>query len=261
MNGFKRRLQNGEPLIGSHVGLTDPSVTELIGNAGYDYVWIDSEHAPLDLQTLQMHIIAARAAGTASLVRVPFNEPFLAKRVLEMGPDGIIFPMVDSAEECKKAMDSCVYPPNGRRGFGPVRAMRYGAQDAFDYINGSIDNLCRFVQVEHMAAVENLESILKTPYLDGIIIGPCDLSGSAGTLNQLYTEQMDSLYSRIVRAAKAANIAVGVSIGSSSEKDIRYWRDKGVQFISSGGDYALLTSAMSEVEGRLRTLFAGKPRC
>ena len=100
MNAFRNKLLSGAEMVGFEVDLCDPCISEMIGQMGYDYLWIDTEHEAMDYQTVLMHIIAARAAGTASVVRIPQNEPFLAKRVLEMGPDGIIFPMISTAATC-----------------------------------------------------------------------------------------------------------------------------------------------------------------
>ena len=101
-NTFKEQLLAGKYMVGTEVDLCDPCITEMVGQLGYDFLWLDTEHEATDYQTLLAHIIAAKAAGTASLVRIPWNEPFLAKRVLEMGPDAIIFPMISTAEELKK---------------------------------------------------------------------------------------------------------------------------------------------------------------
>ena len=156
MNTFKEKLQSGQHLIGFEVDLCDPCISEMVGMLGYDYIWVDTEHEAMDYHTVLMQIIACRAGGTASVVRIPFNEPYLAKRVLEMGPDGIIFPMVSSAAEAKAAMDACLYPPMGKRGFGPRRACRYGAEDLFDYIREAPDRTCRFIQLEHVDGEQDI---------------------------------------------------------------------------------------------------------
>ena len=128
MKTFREKLYASDPLIGTVIGLCDPCISEMIGQNGYDFLWIDTEHSAMDYHTLLMHIIAAKAGGSASIVRIPWNEPYLAKRVLEMGPDGIIIPQVSGAEDVRRAMKSCLYPPEGERGFGPRRACKYGMQ-------------------------------------------------------------------------------------------------------------------------------------
>ena len=213
MNSFKEKLKTGKHLIGFEIDLADPCIAEMVGNLGFDYLWIDTEHEAMDYETVLMQIIACKAAGTASVVRIPFNESYLAKRVLEMGPDGIIFPMVNSAEEAEAAMEACIYPPDGKRGFGPRRCCQYGAENMANYIKESSDRMARFIQIENVAAVNDLERILRVPYIDGIIVGPCDLSGSIGHLNDLFHPDVLNLIDIIIRKCKEANIPVGVAVG------------------------------------------------
>ena len=129
MGILKEKMQKCEPIAGVHVSLGDACISELLSNVGFDFLWIDTEHTAIDYQILQNHLIAARAGGTSTLVRIPWNDRIMAKRVLEMGPTGIIFPMINTAEEAEFAMKSCLYPPYGIRGFGPIRAVYYGQEN------------------------------------------------------------------------------------------------------------------------------------
>ena len=244
MNTFKEKLQSGQHLIGFEVDLCDPCISEMVGMLGYDYIWVDTEHEAMDYHTVLMQIIACRAGGTASVVRIPFNEPYLAKRVLEMGPDGIIFPMVSSAAEAKAAMDACLYPPMGKRGFGPRRACRYGAEDLFDYIREAPDRTCRFIQLEHIDAIRDLDNILEVPYIDGMIVGPCDLSGSIGHLNEIFHPEVLALIDVAISKCRKAGMPIGVAVGANSEKDVQFWFDRGFQFISAGSDISAIVAAM-----------------
>lgn len=122
-----------------------------------------------------MHILAAQAKGMAAIVRIPYVEPFLAKRVLEMGPDGIIFPMIRDADMARQAMNHCLYPPRGTRGFGAARAWNYGVMGLESYLDTLDDSLCKFIQFELKEAVDNIDEILKVPYVDGYVVGPLDL--------------------------------------------------------------------------------------
>jgi len=185
MNSFKAKFTNRELIKGMHTTLSDASVTEMCALVGFDFIWIDTEHSALDYYTLQTHLIAAKAGGTHSLVRIPWNDPILAKRVLEMGPDGIIFPVINTAEELDAAMKSTLYPPHGTRGFGPVRAVKYGLSSADEFINKESLDMVRCVQIESAKAVENLPQMVKNPWVDCFIFGPCDLSGSIGELNNV----------------------------------------------------------------------------
>jgi len=242
MNPFKKRLLDGEKLIGYEVDLCDPCISEMVGQAGFDYIWIDTEHSAMDYHTVLMHIIACKAGGAASVVRIPWNEPYLAKRVLEMGPDAIIFPMVNSAEEVKKAMDACIYPVNGTRGFGPRRACQYCAEDLFQYIKEAPDRMVRIIQIEHPDGVKNLDEMLKVPYLDAVILGPCDLSGPLGHLNDIFHPEVLALIDETIAKCKAAGKPIGIAVGANSEADVQFWLDRGIQFISAGSDMSAIAN-------------------
>ncbi len=256
MNSFKEKLKTGKHLIGFEIDLADPCIAEMVGNLGFDYLWIDTEHEAMDYETVLMQIIACKAAGTASVVRIPFSESYLAKRVLEMGPDGIIFPMVNSAEEAEAAMEACIYPPDGKRGFGPRRCCQYGAENMANYIKESSDRMARFIQIENVAAVNDLERILRVPYIDGIIVGPCDLSGSIGHLNDLFHPDVLNLIDIIIRKCKEANIPVGVAVGANDEDSLQFWFDRGFQFISAGSDINAIVGTAMIQSTMMRKIFA-----
>jgi 2-keto-3-deoxy-L-rhamnonate aldolase RhmA len=252
---FKKRLLRGEKLFGTHTGLTDFAVTEMYGNHGFDYVWIDTEHSAIDYQELNMHILAAQAKGMAALVRVPLVEAFLAKRVLEMGPDGIVFPMVNTPQLAKDAMDFSIYPPKGGRGFSPARAWDYGTMGLDKYLSTIDDSLCRFIQIEQKEAVDNLDKILEVPYIDGLIIGPMDLSGSIGEMGSLTGTNNTKLMKIIMEKARAAKLPVGTSIGSVRVEDLKFFYDLGIQFISAGGDGAFINNGCRELMGNFKKAF------
>ena len=256
-NKFRELLYEGKKLIGFEVDLCDPCISEMVGQFGFDYLWIDTEHEAMDYQTVLAHIIAARAAGTASVVRIPWNEPYLAKRILEMGPDGIIFPQISSAAELKKAMDACMYPPYGTRGFGPRRACGYGSEDLFDYIREAPDRTCRFAQIEHVDAVNNLDQMLEVEFVDGFILGPCDLSGSIGHLNDIYCSECIELVDTVIEKCKKAGKSVGVAIGATAETDLKFWYDKGIQFISAGSDIGAIVGKAREQYNVMKKVFCG----
>ena len=133
---------------------------EILGKIGFDYLWVDMEHTPTDFHTVKQHLIATRAAGnTATVVRVTWNDIPSIKRVLEMGPDAIVVPMVNSADEARRAIDTCIYPPEGKRGFGPSRAVSYGIDDVRDYIENKSKETVRLVMIESKEAVDAIEDL------------------------------------------------------------------------------------------------------
>jgi len=237
MANLKQKLRNCEPVAAMHVNLTDPCISELCGSLGFDFLWIDTEHTVIDYPVLQTHLMAAKASGTDTIVRIPWNDPIMAKKVLEMGPTGIIFPMVNTAEELDHAMKCSLYPPLGNRGFGPMRAVRYGLDDINEYITKTSVDMIRCVQIESVIAVKNLPEMLKNPYVDCFIFGACDLSGSIGELNRVFDKNTSDLIDEAVAVLKAAGKSIGISTGSSEPEVIRYWYKKGINVISAGTDY------------------------
>lgn len=237
MINLKKKLRNCEPVAGMHVNLTDPCVSELCGSLGFDFLWIDTEHTVIDYPILQTHLIAAKAGGTDTIVRIPWNDPIMAKIVLEMGPTGIIFPMVNTTEELDRAMKSSLYPPLGNRGFGPIRAVRYGLDDISEYITKTSLDMVRCVQIESATAVKNLPEMSKNPYVDCFIFGPCDLSGSIGELYQVFDKNTSDLIDEGVAMLKGAGKSIGVSTGTSDPEVLRYWHEKGINVISAGIDF------------------------
>ena len=124
---IRQRLADGKVAIGTAITFADSAVSELTAEAGYDFTWIDTEHAALDLNTVLQHIVACRGTGTAAFVRVRQNEANVIKPVLDLAPAGIIVPRVNSAAEARAAVEACRYPPIGIRGFGPRRDVRFSA--------------------------------------------------------------------------------------------------------------------------------------
>lgn len=246
-----------QDLVGTHISMTDSIVSEIMGRLGYDFIWIDTEHSEMSYTNLRQHLTAVNAGGTPAIVRVSMNDYNHVKRVMEMGPDGILFPMINTPEEARAAMEFCMYPPQGRRGFGPLRAVSYGIDDMDAYIAEANAKTCRFVQIETATAVENLPEIVKNPYIDGYFFGPCDLSGSIGELNCVFGEKTQSLIRRAISIIKEAGKPVGVSTGSTDRKVTEFWHDLGINIISTGTDYDYIMRGARDNLATMRT-FMGK---
>lgn len=239
MKNLREKIDNKEKILGTLVCLTDPCLCEIMGNIGYDCVWIDTEHTYMSYKEVLCHLNAARSADIPAIVRLPQNDLTSTKKILEMGPDGIIFPMSKSAEETKALIDMTLYPPDGNRGFGPMRAIGYGAEDAKEYVRKKSFDLCRFVQVEHIDMINDLEEIVKNPYIDGFIFGPNDLSASLGDFLNVFDEKTMSQIKRAIKILRKHNKYVGLS-GGMAETDIKTWSSLGVDMLFAGADWCFL---------------------
>lgn len=240
---LKEKIKRNENTIGMHINLCDITVGKIAGLAGYDFIWIDTEHSYLGFEDLLHQILAVKATGTPVIVRVPQDDLTATKKVLEMGPDGIIFPMVKSAGEANRLIATTLYPPHGTRGFGPMNAVDYGFKDAVEFTKTNHKDMCRFIQIEHIDAVNCLEELAENPFIDGFIIGPYDLSGSINELGNVFGENTTKLIEKTVKTLHEKGKYVGVSTGDCSDKVLAHWHNMGIQMLSAGTDYTFLVDA------------------
>lgn len=236
MNTLRNKLNTDKLVLGTHISLNDSVITEIIGLVGYDYLWIDTEHTAMDLNILEKHLIAGRAACVPTIVRVPWNDPVLLKPVLEMGPAGVVIPMVNTREEAERAVKACKYPPNGIRGYGPRYAARFGAYTTEEYLSIAAEQTLCMIQIEHITAVNNIDEILKVDGVDVLIIGQCDLSASMGKLGQWYDDEVQSTIDYICDRAHFYEVMVGASLGYVSPEQSKRWRKRNINMISQVSD-------------------------
>ena len=229
------KLNKGEIIRGSHVFCGAPMLTEAIGLAGFDIVWIDMEHTGITKETVLNNLIAVSASGAASLVRIPWNDPVLAKPILDMGPDALLFPYIRTAEDARLAASACNYPPEGIRGYGPLRALEYGRITQTDYVDHVYKNMLRILQIEHIDAVNNLDEILDVEGIDAFIIGPNDLSASMGHIGRPNCPEMEPVYDIIGEKMAKAGRPFGVSMGFIPEV-MQRWINRGAQILFAGYD-------------------------
>ncbi|MBE6605413.1 MAG: aldolase [Ruminococcaceae bacterium] len=254
MNILRNKLENAEKICGTLVCLTDPCLCEIVGNVGYDCVWIDTEHTYMSYKDVLCHLNAARSTGIPSVIRLPQNDLTATKKILEMGPDGIIFPMVRNACEAKKLIDMTLYPPYGNRGFGPMRAIRYGADSAKEYVENKSLELCRFMQIEHIDFIDSLEEVVKIPYIDGFIFGPNDLSGSLGDMLNVFDSPTLQQIKRATEILRRHGKYIGVACGCD-EQSIRLWSSFDFDMIFSGGDWNFIYNASKETLDKLKQYY------
>jgi len=247
---MRDKLQAGQIVLGAGITLSDPTVTEAIAPS-VDFVWIDLEHNPLTIEAMLGHLIAARAGGCASIVRIPANDVGWIKRVLDSGAEGIILPRAYSAKEVSAFVSACRYPPLGTRGFGPRRPMNYGRLDQEAYLKQANRELFVVAQVETTELVAELDDVVKIEGLDSLVLGPQDLSGSMGRLGE-------TTHPDVVRAMKTVGSkarAAGKFLGSGLGADPGFAKiliDCGVQWMQAGNDFEYMIRACEQTFGEIR---------
>ena len=181
-NRLKQRLDAGEVVIGSQLRFGVPAIVELFGQAGFDFVTIDSEHAPQTPSGIQAQLQGLSSSDTTPIVRVPSSDPDVIRLYLDMGAGGVLAPFISNAGEAQRVAQACRYPPQGTRGYGPARASRFGFNT--DYFAQANDHVVCLVLTETAEAVENIDEIFAVEGVDSHIVGPFDLSISLGIPRQ-----------------------------------------------------------------------------
>ena len=250
------KIKKGQRVIGTHITCNDSQQTEAIGDVGFDYLWIDTEHSVIDTHPLLQHLIAARAANMPCFVRIPWNDLVLAKPVLELGVQGLIFPMVQTVEDAQNAVKSCLYPPDGVRGFGPRRAIRFGLDSLDEYIDAESRKILKLIQIETRAAVDNIDGIASLPGVDILVLGPMDLSGAYGKLGKIDDPEMRRIYRLVAEKAHAHKKLALVSHGAYSKERIAMWADMGMDLITVGSDIGYIVQGAKTALENAREVFS-----
>lgn len=257
MDRWKEMITEGKVLFGTHITNADMHNAEILGNCGYDYFWIDMEHTQITKHDVCNILLAARAAGRqlATFVRVPVLDAAQVKPILEMGPTGIIFPMISTPEEVRLAVEACCYPPKGIRGFSPRAAVRYGLDDIDEYVGAINDKIWKLVQIETRMAYENIDLFLENTDVDVFIMGPCDFSGAFGHLPDYYhpevMEKIDEVFCKVRQAGRL----IGVSVGAYDYESVKMWMEKGVHMISVGSEPAYMINGSRRALANLQKAY------
>ncbi len=236
---FKQRLQAGETVVGPIVSLPCADVADLLSRVGFDYLWIDLEHSPMDIGDAQI-LIQAAGGRCPCIIRVPEVSEAWIKKALDTGCDGIVIPQIRSAEEARVAVAWCQYPPAGRRGAASTRAHAFGL-DFRGYVARANSDIAVILQVEHIDAVNGIDGLLATPGVAALFVGPFDLSGSMGLLGQVDHPEVQAAISRVVHAGTAAGMPLGLFVASpaTAPAAIR----QGFRMIALGTDASYLVGA------------------
>lgn len=236
-NAFKAALLRRELQIGLWSSLCSPLAAEIIGDSGFDWILVDTEHSPNEVPGV-MAQLQALATGTASpVVRPAWNDPVLLKRYLDIGAETVLVPFVQNAEEAARAVAACRYPPAGIRGItASGRASRYGRVGS--YLKEADAEVCVLVQVETAHAIGNLEAIAAVPGVDGVFLGPSDLSASLGQIGNPAHPSVQAAIEDVGRRLKAMGKGAGILTGNEAEA--RRYIDWGYTFVAVGSDIGLL---------------------
>ncbi|MFG1237059.1 aldolase/citrate lyase family protein [Xanthobacter autotrophicus DSM 597] len=236
-NPFKRALHAGTQQIGLWCAVPSNYVSEILAGAGFDWLVLDTEHAPNELPNVFNQLQSMVGYATQPVVRVPWNDAVTLKRFLDIGTQSFLIPMVQDAEEARAAVAATRYPPDGIRGYAVAsRATRFGRIG--DYFTRYADEMCVLVQVETMEALEKVEEIAAVPGVDGIFIGPGDLSASMGLLHQpTHPKVVEAIEDGLKRITAAGNRGGVLVVGD--EALARRYMAAGSVFTAVGVDAAL----------------------
>ncbi|ADB62876.1 4-hydroxy-2-oxovalerate aldolase (plasmid) [Haloterrigena turkmenica DSM 5511] len=234
---FHSALRDREPLVGTWVALSDPAIAELSACLEFDAVMIDGEHSTNSIETITEMARAIDAADVdpdpGAIVRLSENDPTEIKRVLDAGVDGVMAPMIDTPEDARALVEATRYPPEGVRGVGYGRGTEYG--EAFpEYLERANEDLVTIAQIETEAGLENVEEIAAVDGLDGLFVGPADLSAALGIFGETDGDEFVEAVDRVLEAGHAVNKPVATL--AFEEDEIERWVDRGFDFVLAGVD-------------------------
>jgi 2-dehydro-3-deoxyglucarate aldolase len=239
--GLRNKLKSRELVFGSWVSFSHPSITEIFTMQDFDFHAIDMEHSTISLEQAQRIIAASQAADVPCLPRPVSHSNDYIKPLLDSGADGIIAPLVHNAALSQKLIDQIKFSPDGKRSFGINRAHGYGAN--FEKYLAEWNALSVYIaQIESIEAVKNIDGILAGAQLDGVMVGPYDMSGSLGVPGQLQHPLMIEAEAEVIAACKKAKKSCGTQIAEFSEKNVEAALEKGYTFIIASSDLFILNS-------------------
>ena len=248
-NTFKAAIKAGKPQVGIWNSLCSNIVSDILSTVGFDWALLDMEHSPSGLDTVLGQMQGYLGSKTMPVVRPPWCEPVIVKRLLDLGVYSMLFPMIQTAEEAANAVKFCRYPPRGIRGLSlSNRGNRYGAA-GMDYLERFEDELCILVQIETKAALGRVEEIAAVEGVDGVFFGPADLSMDMGYPGQMGHEAVQAAISDA--GAKVHKIGKPTGILMPDIPSGKRWLDEGFEFVACGSDQGLLATAARKVYAEL----------
>lgn len=255
MKPFKNRLKKGDVLLGTWITINCLDVVETLSTLPFDWFVFDMEHAPLDVSNLQILIAGTRGTDVVPMVRVPWNDMVVIKRVLDIGAKGLVIPWVNSGEEAENVVRYVSYPPKGIRGVGPRRAVMYGATDFLEYYKRfEEEELVVAIQIETEKALKNIEDIANVKGIDIFYIGPMDLSVNLGIPLQYDHPKFIEAVETVLRVTRKYDITPGIHT-FNAEQAIKYI-DMGFRFLALASDYRILHTSFAKMLENVRRKYA-----
>jgi len=251
VNTLKRTLKSGQVQRGIWLTSGTGILAELAGTAGFDWCLIDGEHGPNTVSEILPQLQALAISGTPAVVRVANAEAWMIKQVLDLGCQTVVVPMVDDAQTADAMARAMRYPPQGNRGMGASLARATGFGAVADYPHTANDQVCLLVQAESAQAVENIDAIAATEGVDGVFVGPADLSADMGYPGQPDHPEVEAAIDHLIARTVAAGKIAGII--TFDESRLTEYAEKGVTFLGVGGDMMVLGSALRGLAARIKT--------
>ena len=239
----KKKLREGLPVFGALIATNSVESAAQIANLGFDFLWIEMEHSPITLETLRTMVLATRGLPALPFARVPVNERWMAKRVLDAGVSGVVFPFTSTPELARQAVAGCRYPPLGRRGSGADLA-RFGWPDADRYFDSADENVTVIAMVEEAQAVENIEEIAATPGVDVLFIGTSDLSFSLGLRGEQDHPRLREAVDRVLDAGKRHKKFLGRT--AFDPRQVKRYLDQGFRLFMAPSEIAFIKAGVKQ---------------
>ncbi|MFD4819446.1 HpcH/HpaI aldolase family protein [Peribacillus butanolivorans] len=256
LDKIKNKISDGKVINGYTVITADPNISELVGMAGADFVWIDGEHAPLGLNEMKLMLMGARSGGAAGFLRTNTRNADLIKPMLDLGPEAIVFPLIATAKDAEEAVKACLYPPDGIRGLSTMRAAGYSDANLKEYYDNATDSFWRILIIELEEGVKNIEEIVKVEGVDAIVLGPGDLSVDMGLAGQLTHPKLVDALSKVCEACVKYNMPImAYPMPSGSVENMKMWISKGVRMFNHEYDILSLNKMVKRYNNTAEQAF------
>jgi 2-keto-3-deoxy-L-rhamnonate aldolase RhmA len=255
INSLKEKLRQKEITIGSWLTLGDPAIAEIMAKSGFDWLVVDMEHSALSINQVQELIRIVDLSGCVPLVRVMDNNPEIIKKCMDMGSHGVIVPRVNTKSDAEKIVNAVNYPPQGTRGVGLFRAQNYSL-DLKSYQKWNDQESIVIVQIEHIEAIENLSSIMDVDGIDGLIVGPYDLSASLGYPGEFEHPLVKEAFQTIQSTINKSSTSWGFHVVDPDPNIVMDKINEGYRFIAFGVDFLFFSSTCNKKLSLLKKLIA-----